>query len=208
MPNFAIVEYTDADTDVDEGSTKIPTVTIWELPTPSRFGTQPTQHLTDYKPFRTWHMPAEFPGDLISVISWEKGLQEGTYFNRFKSDEETVTVLRHSVVPKYSEFADLMEPEIHNDPTIDLPRSTFGSLQENDLIELCTFPDGMRVLYWPAGAKLFMHFSHANDEFPPFHVSVGSQHPAFQQWYTHSIMVSIGRICVLDEGEVEIWELC
>ncbi|KAH8804296.1 hypothetical protein DL96DRAFT_1686470 [Flagelloscypha sp. PMI_526] len=212
MPNFAVVEDTDAD-DARPFTTKVSTVTVWELPTPSRFGNQLTQHLTDYKPFRTWNLPKGFPGGVSSTVSWDEGLKDATYFDRFKCDEETVTLLRLSITPKYSEFENRLEPEFHAGPTIDLPRSTLGDFQENELLKFCTFADGTRVLYWSVRetsteAKLVMHFSNVKNEFPPFHVVVGNRHPALDHWLRHSIMISIGRICVLEEGRVEVWELC
>ncbi|KAH8824669.1 hypothetical protein DL96DRAFT_1614706 [Flagelloscypha sp. PMI_526] len=176
-------------------------------------GTSPTQHLTDFKPFRTWDMSNGFPGYVNSEVSWDEGLRDAIYFDQFRADEETLTILRTSVAPKHPEFNDRPEPEFLAGPTIHLPRSTLGEFHKNMEIQLCTFADGTRVLYWSAdesvdGGNLVMHFSDANDEFLPFHVIVGNQKPVFHQVFEHSVAVSIGRICILDEGKVEIWELC
>ncbi|KAH8796194.1 hypothetical protein DL96DRAFT_1825953 [Flagelloscypha sp. PMI_526] len=212
MPNFALVEDQDPN-ETRPFMTNLSTVTTWELPNPSRFDTQSTHHLTHYKPFRTWEIPTGFPTGISSLVSWDEGRQDVTYFDRLKCDDETVTIIRLCFTPKYSELENRLEPEFQQGPIISLPRSTLGELQENELIKFCTFADGMRVLYWSANetsteAKLIMHFSSATDEFPAFHVFVGNRQPALTHWLKHSIMVSIGRICVLDEGKVEIWDLC
>ncbi|KAH8834529.1 hypothetical protein DL96DRAFT_1580856 [Flagelloscypha sp. PMI_526] len=206
MRDFAFVE-------VESSTTNVSALNVWELPIPSRFSTQPTQHLTDYKPFRTWNLPTGFVSNVSSIVSWDEGFQDAIYFDRFKCDEEAITILRLSFKAEHSEFENCMEPAFRIGPSIMFPRSTLGEFREDEVVKFCTFADGMRVLYWSvkerlSDAKLVMHFSNANDEFPPFHVNVGSQVPALGHWLKHSVMVSIGRICVLDEGKVEIWELC